>query len=115
MSAGNYTLYIEQGATFTVTFTWYDAAGVAVNLTNYTAALQLRKKLTDTDAALALTHSSGIVLGGAAGTIVVTMSAAQTTALTQEQYVWDLKLTSAAGVATRLLEGTAKVALAVTR
>lgn len=113
--AGEYTLCIEQGATFTRTFTWYNAAGAAVDLSNYTAALQLRVNKEDTDPVLSLTQLAGITLGGVAGTIAVTITAAQTAALTQERYLWDLKLTSSDGVATRLLEGPVVNSLAVSR
>jgi len=113
--AGKYDLYIEQGATYSKTFTWTDATGSAVDLTDFTARLHIRADIDDEDPIIELTHSNGITLGGAAGTIVATISAGDTELLELDQYVYDLKLTSAAGVATRLLEGTVFVSPAVTR
>lgn len=38
--AGNWTLHIEQGATFDTTLTWKNAAGTPVDLTGFTARAQ---------------------------------------------------------------------------
>jgi hypothetical protein len=51
------------------------------------------------------TLTAGLTLGGSAGTIVINITAAQTTALTSGTYVYDLELTSGGGVVTRILEG----------
>lgn len=51
------------------------------------------------------TLNAGITLGGAAGTIVITIDADYTSKLTSGSYVYDLELTSSTGTVTRLLEG----------
>jgi hypothetical protein len=51
------------------------------------------------------TLNAGIALGGAAGTIVITIDANYTSALDDGTYVYDLELTSSSGTVTRLLEG----------
>jgi hypothetical protein len=51
------------------------------------------------------TLNAGITLGGAAGTIVVTIDADYTSDLIDGSYVYDLELTSSSGTVTRLLEG----------
>lgn len=115
MSAGILNLVIEQGATFRRVLTW-SIAGVAVNLTGYTARMQVR---ADYDAAPILSLTSdpggGITLGGSAGTITVLASASLTAALTPGAYLYDLELESADGTVTRLLKGQATVDPEVTK
>ncbi len=116
MAAGTYNLTIEQGATFTATVTWSDAANALVNLTGYTARMQLRATLASATPAIELTNANGrIVLGGAAGTIDLTIAAADTALLGAGSYVYDLELVSATGVVTRLIQGTATSVAEVTR
>lgn len=103
MAAGKFDLNIDMGATFTRVLTWTAGSPpAAVNLTGYTAHAQLRDGTGDL--ILDLTVGSGLALGGSAGTITLTITAAQTTALT-DPLTWDLKLTAGDGTATRLLEG----------
>ena len=70
---------IWPGVTWTGTFTWTDDAGDEQNLTGYTATM--RVGLPRGEALFTLTHSSGLTLGGVAGTIVVVISAAQSALL----------------------------------
>lgn len=116
MAAGSYDFTIEQGATFTATVTWRDANDALVNLTGYTARMQIRSAVTSPTVTLELTDSNGrITLGGAAGTVALTIAAADTEAIGAGTYVYDLELVSAAGVVTRLLEGGITVKAEVTR
>jgi hypothetical protein len=116
MSASIYNINIEQGATFTRTITWKDSANVAINLTGYTARMQIRERVESSTALVSLTHSSGITLGGAAGTVVITITATQTDALpNMKKGVYDLELVSAGGIVTRLLQGEVVVSPQVTR
>jgi hypothetical protein len=117
MALGNrYDLEIKQGATLSLTATWKDSSGTAVNLTGYTARMQVRATYDSSSTILSLTSSSGITLGGSAGTIAITASATTTAALTAPwSGVWDLELVSGGGEVTRLLEGAATVSPEVTR
>jgi hypothetical protein len=116
MSASIYNINIEQGATFTRTITWKDSANVAINLTGYTARMQIRERVESSTALVSLTNSSGITLGGAAGTVVITITATQTDALpNMKKGVYDLELVSAGGIVTRLLQGEVVVSPQVTR
>jgi len=114
MSAATTNLIIDQGATWSITFTYKNTDGTPINLTGYSAALQLRTSYDAASAALSLTSGSGIVLGGTAGTIAVTATATQTGALTAGEYVHDLELTSSS-VVTRLVQGRITVTPQVTR
>ena len=117
MALGNrYDLEIKQGATLSLTATWKDSTDTPVNLTGYTARMQVRSTYDATSTILSLTSGSGITLGGSAGTIAITASATVTAALTAPWAgVWDLELVSGGGVVTRLLEGAASVSPEVTR
>ena len=117
MSAGLYTLTIDQGATLSLVLTWKDSSENLVNLTGYTARMALRSAFTSSTTVLSLTTENGrISLGEVAGTITLTVAAADTAALTAPQTgVYDLELVSGAGVVTRLVQGTFNVTPEVTR
>lgn len=117
MAAGIYNLTLEQGADLAVTLTWTDSAGAAIDITNYTARMQGRQTIGAAATLFDLTSGAGeIVLGGAAGTIAFPgMDAALTTAMTfTDPGFYDLELISAAGVVTRLVQGTVTLDLEVT-
>jgi hypothetical protein len=88
---------------------------VAVNLTGYTARLQARIDVDETDTILSLTTGAGITLGGAAGTISLDQTATQTALLPKGEYVYDLELQSSGGIVTRLLQGELNISAEVTR
>ena len=49
MTAGIYNATIDQGATWSVTVTYTDSTGAPINLTGYTAAMQVRQQYNSTD------------------------------------------------------------------
>jgi hypothetical protein len=114
MAAGALDFTIEQGATFNLLMTW-KIDDVAVNLTGYTARLQARVDVEDTETVLSLTTGSGITLGGALGTISIDQSATQTAVLPTGEFVYDLELQSGGGVVTRLVQGQLTISAEVTR
>jgi hypothetical protein len=115
MAATTYDILIEQGATYSQSITYKDN-GVAVNLTGYTARMQVRATLEAASTLVELTTANGrIALGGAAGTITLTISATDTAALTSGRGVYDLELVSGSGIVTRLLQGVATISRNVTR
>jgi hypothetical protein len=123
MPAGEHNLYIEQGTTYSYSFTKtvYDPDnppnydGLPFDLTGYTARAQIRKaKRTPTFFIELTTENGGIVLGGALGTIDLYISATDTAALNFTTGVWDLELEKN-GVVERLLEGIVTLSKEVTR
>jgi hypothetical protein len=115
MAATTYDILIEQGATYSQVITYKDN-GVAVNLTGYTARMQVRATLESASTLVELTTAnSRIALGGTAGTITLTISATDTAALTAGRGVYDLELVSGSGIVTRLLQGVATISRNVTR
>ena len=67
-----YDFTAAQGETFDHTVTW-KIDDVAVNVTGYTARLQIRKRHTSTTTVASLTSGSGLTLGGSAGTIQIVL------------------------------------------
>jgi hypothetical protein len=115
MTAGIYNATIDQGATWSVTVTYKDSNGAPINLTGYTAAMQVRQQYSSTDADLTLTSpSGGIVITPLTGVIVITMSATQTLSLSEGFYVYDVELTSGT-FKDRMMQGQLTVAPEVTR
>ena len=110
-------LVIEQGATFRRTFTWLTGTPSApVNLTGYSARMQIRKTTASSAVYATLTSANGgIVLGGAAGTIELFISAVDTAAYSWSTGVYDLELVAPSGDVRRLIGGAVRVDPEVTR
>jgi len=106
---------VYRGETLQRVFTYKDSDGVAVDLTGYSASMQVRKSLADGVALELSTVNSRITLGGAAGTVTILVSAADTATIDVGQYFYDLELTSGSSVVTRLIEGRFQVKEAYTR
>lgn len=114
--AGRYDFVIEQGVPFTRTMTWRDDANTVVNLTGYTAKLQIRSRAESTTPILELSTSNGrITLGGATGIITLTLDATTTGALNFVRGVYQLELYNGSSVPTRLLEGVVSLSKEVVR
>jgi phage tail sheath gpL-like len=115
MTAGIYNTTIDQGSIWSVVLVYTDSNNVPVNLTGYTAAMQLRQNYNSTTADLTLTTANGgITIVGATGTITITATATQTGLLDSGFYVYDLELTSGSNIS-RLIQGQLTVAEQVTR
>lgn len=104
-------IIIEQGATFSTTLNVEDSIGTAINLYAYTANSQMRKSYYSSTA---YTITSNVT-GTANGEITLSMTAANTAALTAGRYVYDVKITSPSNVVTRVIEGIVTVLPSVTR
>ena len=114
MIPGKYNMVCPQGSTFNKQLT-YSIDNVNVNLTGYTARMQVREKHTSTTFQLALnTENGGIILGGSEGTITINIEASATGALIPKEYVYDLELLSGSTV-TRIIEGKFIVTPEVTK
>jgi hypothetical protein len=108
-----YNITAYQGATYDLNLTWA-IGGTAVNLTNYTAAMQVRENPSATNTVLSLTSGTGITLGGTAGTIAINVSANTMGSAIAGNYVYDLELNSG-GEVTRLLQGAFAIQAEVTK
>ena len=106
----------NQGATLKRTITWTNPAKAPINLTGFTARMQVRTAANAASTILELTTENGrISLGGVAGTVNLTVAANVTANLTPSLYVYDLEVVSGGGEVTRLVEGNFNVKAEVTR
>ena len=105
-------LYVEAGATFSRVITYTDSSGELVDLTGYTAELQVRETVDSATAILTKVPT----LGGALGTISWAFTPAETATLTASKYAYALELTKTAdSTVTRLVEGALTVSPEVVR
>ena len=116
MSAGVYDSIIDQGADWYLNFQYQDSNGFPIDLTGYTARMQLRSLPEDPTPALTLTTGSGITILGFEGLIEVHATAAQTGSISAGYYYYDVELTAPiTGVVIRLIQGQFQVNPQVTR
>lgn len=113
--AGKYNIVADQGATFSRNIHWKDENGDPIDITDYTARMQVRERFVSTSTVLSLVSPTNITLGGGSGNIVITASATTMAGVTAGDYVYDLEMVASNGVVTRLLQGTFKVTPEVTR
>ena len=104
-------LYIDQGTDFNVTVDVTNTDGSVLNLSNYTAVSQIRK--TYGSSTVSATFATSIA--AAQGQVTLTLTDTQTAGLSAGRYVYDLNITSSAGVTTRVVEGQVVLTPGVTR
>lgn len=115
MAAAYYAIVIEEGATFNLPVA-VKANGDPLNLTGYTAQMQVRSSVDDEAVIVEASTANGrIVITGGTGVINITIPANVTSTLSFASAVYDLKATSPAGVVTFYLRGPATFSKAVTR
>lgn len=87
-----------------------------VDMTGYTAKMQIREKITDTAFILELTtENSGIVINNVTKSITLNISAAATAALTFTTGVYDLEVISSGAQVTTFIGGNLTLVKGVTR
>lgn len=129
-------LIIRQGETWSFVWTKRDSAGAAVDLTGYSARMAIKDCYNGAQQAYLSTgadaRGGSIALGGAAGTVTMSMTAAQAADLAgvlnqlalaphsidysapTVTWIYDLELVSPAGVVTRDLQGRVRIEREVT-
>ena len=130
MAAGQWNLLLEQRADYRPIITYTDSDGKAVNLTGWTARLQIRASYSASVVLLELSTTNQKITLGADGTIRLVFSATDTGSLTAGNLaltnidnlgpaaqigVYDLLLTDQSGEVTRLVEGPVYLAPGVTQ
>jgi hypothetical protein len=115
--AAQTNLCICQGANLQQKFRWIDKDSLnPIDISGYTARSMFRDTAESATVALSLTSASGTIsLGGVSGTVILSASAASTSAITAGRYVFDIELINSSGYVRRLVEGTATVTREVTR
>jgi len=103
-------LIIDQGATYATKLNITDANGIAVDLTGYSAAAQIRKHYTSSNST-----PFTVTLTAATGAVVLSLSSNSTANLVAGRYVYDVELIDGAGRISRIIEGTVTISPNVTR
>ena len=115
MAAGQYNINIEQGSTLDIPVVWKSSDGVPINLTGYTARMQIRRTKADPSILYELTTENGrLSIDGPQGKVTIRIPAADSAGFTWRRGVYDLEMVSGDAV-TRLLEGAVTVSPEVTR
>jgi hypothetical protein len=100
---------VDQGTDFTTSINVTDEDGIAIDLTDYTGAAQMRKTYTSSNAV-----SFSVTLSNS--TVTLGLTASQTIAITAGRYVYDVELTdTTSNTVSRILEGIVTVTPNVTR
>jgi hypothetical protein len=115
MALSTYDISADQGSDLDTLITYTNDSAVLVNLTGFSARMQVRNFAGSSASWLNLTSSSGITLGGAAGTIRIVVSAAAISAVPAGNYVYDIELVDTAQVVLKILSGEFVVNAEVTR
>ena len=105
MPAGDYSIKAEQGATFLRTFTWKDSDSVAIDITGYTAKMEVRSGPGTVIILTLTTENSRISISDPTnGIFFITVTAADMAPLVPGNYKYDLVMINGA-VSTRLIQG----------
>jgi hypothetical protein len=107
-------LCLPQGQTWDNQFN-YRSDGELVNLSSYTARMQLRATAESANTAANLTTGNGGITLSSSGAITLNLSATSTAAITAATYLYDLEVVSPGGSVRRLIEGSAVVSREITR
>lgn len=115
MAIIEYDIATEQGSSLSRVVTYNDAAGAPVNLTGYTARMQVRPRASSGFAYLSLlSPSGGLTLGGTTGTITILVDGSVTSAIPAGDYVYDLEVVNGAYV-DKVMGGDFTLSAEVTR
>lgn len=103
-------IVIDQGSTFQTSINVTDENDDIVDLTNYSAAAQMRKHYTSSNAT-----SFNTSISPSLGIVTLSLTANTTNTLVPGRYLYDCELTDNNGLVTRLVEGIVTVTPGVTR
>lgn len=109
-------LVIQQGATFRHRFAWRDKKGRPIDITGFTARMQARSSVSDSESLLTLTsENGGISIGGKNGIISLYASDSATAQIQWPRGLYDLELIATNGDVFRIAEGKITVSFEVTK
>jgi len=112
---GSYTIKLKAGDDGELFITWVDENDSPIDLTGFTALMEIRKSPADVVALSVV----GVIASPANGEIVFPFTAAETSGLIIDGvttcYVYDVEMTSSAPAVTTILKGVARVEQDVTQ
>jgi hypothetical protein len=103
VNPGRYNITVYQGTTFQLSPVW-KVDGLAVNLTGYTADMQVRDINNNLITELSTGNGRAVITAGL-GQIALTLTATQTAALSVGNYNYALNLTDSASNVYQILQG----------
>jgi hypothetical protein len=103
-------LIIDQGSTYSTVLNLTDDDDAIIDLTGYTGAAQIRKHYTSS-----ANTPFTVSISPLDGAVTLSLTATQTANLVAGRYVYDVELTSASNVVSRVVEGIVTVTPQVTR
>ena len=114
MNPGRYNITVYQGTTFQLSPQWL-IDNLPVNLTGYSATMQVRKFTSSPTPLVTASTSNGLIaINAAQGQIAISIPAATTATWPADNYMYDLNLTAPDGVTVyKILTGTFVVAASV--
>jgi len=104
-------IYIDQGSAFSNTITVTGADGVALNLTGYTVAAQMRKSY---GSSTAYTFTTAVA-SASEGKVRISFTSSETDNIPGGRYLYDVEVTSLVGSKTRVIEGIVIVTPQITK
>ena len=106
---------VVQGDTFSIIVTYQNPDGTDINLTQYTARMDVRNEPSGKILCASATTSNGISIDPLNGELTITFTPSQTRKFTTPNAAYQLKLISPSGVNTTILSGYFSVTPAVIR
>jgi hypothetical protein len=108
-------LIIQQGTDFSHVVSLQNSDGSVFVLSGYSAKMQVKEQVVSVTPLLELSTVNGrISVNGLAGQLTLTLTNALTTAMTWRSGIYDLEITSGAGLVTRVMEGSITLSPEVT-
>ena len=109
-------LLIEQGTDYAQSLRRRDAAGALIDLSGFTARMQVRQSVSSTIVLLNLTtENGGLVINGVAGELTIVIRDDQTIGVSWRRGRYDIELISPLGRISRLAFGRVELSREVTR
>jgi hypothetical protein len=119
MASDTYDLSIDQGADWSWTIRWKVGStqrnAVPVNLTNFTARMQIRQKFESPQPIISLTTQNGRIVIGPDASFQTNIPSSTTATLPPGKFVYDFEAVSPTGIVTKLVRGTVSIIPEVTR
>jgi hypothetical protein len=114
MPAKNVDLSFVSGDTYLHEVTWVDSEGAAIDISTYTATMQVRKPASSSTVIVDLEEGDGLTNGGVTGQVDIEISPARTLVIPNGAF-YDLQLEDSGGNITTLMTGRARVTAQVTK
>ncbi len=107
INPGQFNFSILSGGTFGFQINWTDSAGTPIDLTGYSAKMQVRSSVNSVNPLMTLSTSNGqiIIPTPSNGQIFLSVSSTETAELPAGNYVYDLQMTNGSGGKDYLIQG----------